>query len=69
MQSQIIDSPVSDDFLSLQQLRSTFGSLYLQQGVSLSKIGLWLGHSIENATRRHYAALMAYDDDIEKLKM
>ena len=54
--------------VTLQQLRSTFGSLYLQQGVSLSKIALWMGHSSEDVTRRHYAALMAYDEDIERLK-
>lgn len=53
--------------VTFQQLRSTFGSLYLQQGVSLSKIALWMGHSSEDVTRRHYAALTAYDDDIEKL--
>ena len=54
---------------TVKQLRSTFGSLYLQQGVSLSKIALWMGHSSEDVTRRHYAALMAYDDDIERLKL
>ncbi len=54
--------------VTVKQLRSTFGSLHLQQGVSLSKIALWMGHSSEDVTRRHYAALMAYDDDIERLK-
>jgi len=53
--------------VTLQRLRPTFGSLYLQQGVSLSKIALWMGHSSEDVPRRHYAALTTYDDDIEKV--
>lgn len=50
-----------------QQLRSTFGSLLLQAGVSIDKISIWLGHSSTDVTRRHYAALTPYDQDIEKL--
>ncbi len=53
--------------VTIKQLRSTFGSLYLQEGVSMSKIALWLGHSSEDVTRRHYATLTAYDADIEKV--
>ncbi len=55
--------------VTIKQLRSTFGSLYLQQGVSLSKIALWLGHSSEDVTRRHYATLTAYDADIDKVTL
>ena len=55
--------------VAVKQLRSTFGSLYLQRGVSLSKIALWLGHSSEDVTRRHYATLMAYDEDIKRFRL
>jgi len=53
--------------ITLQMLRSSFGSMLLQAGVPLSKISLWMGHSSEKVTRDHYAALLAYDEDIERL--
>jgi integrase len=42
--------------LTVLRLRSSFGSMYLQEGVSLSKIALWMGHGSEDVTRKHYAA-------------
>ena len=60
--------PKGLEHVTLKMLRSSFGSMLLQAGVPLSKISLWMGHSSEKVTRDHYATLMAYDSDIEKLK-
>ncbi len=54
--------------VTLKQLRSTFGTLYLRQGVPRSKIADWMGHSSEDVTRRHYAQLDGYDSDIEHVR-
>jgi integrase len=51
-----------------QKLRHTFGSILAQQGVSIYKIAEWMGHESVSTTRRHYAALQAYDAEIEALK-
>jgi integrase len=48
-----------------QRLRHTFGSLHAQKGKSLFKISRWMGHSTVKVTERHYAGLMAYDEDID----
>jgi integrase len=46
--------------------RHTFGSLLAQKGVSLYKIGTWLGHQDPRTTVAHYAALApGYDADVE----
>jgi integrase len=47
-------------------LRHTFASQLAMAGVSLYKIGKWLGHS-DFKTTQIYAHLQASDDDIEKL--
>ena len=47
-------------------LRHTFASLNAQAGVSLFKIGQWMGHSTSEVTEL-YAHLAVFDDDIERL--
>jgi integrase len=46
----------------------SIGSILAQQGVSIYRIAEWMGHESVSTTRRHYAALQAYDGDIESLK-
>lgn len=46
-------------------LRHTFASLAAQAGISLFKIGAWMGHSMTEVTEI-YAHLAAYDADINK---
>jgi integrase/recombinase XerD len=46
-------------------MRHTFASLFAQAGVSLYKIGAWMGHSSGEVTEI-YAHLAAYDPDINK---
>lgn len=53
-------------FATWQVLRHTRASWWAQAGVSLAKIALWLGHSIE-VCERFYAALReGYDPDCER---
>lgn len=47
-------------------LRHSFASIMAQAGVSLYKIGQWMGHSTSEVTEL-YAHLAAFDDDIERL--
>jgi integrase len=47
-------------------LRHTFASIAAQAGVSLYKIGSWLGHTMAEVTEI-YAHLAQYDKDIERL--
>jgi integrase len=47
-------------------MRHTFASILAQRGVSLFKIGAWMGHSTAEVTEL-YAHLTAYDDDIRRL--
>ncbi len=47
-------------------LRHTFASLATQAGVSLFKIGVWMGHIMSEVTKS-YAHLAAYDSDIIQL--
>lgn len=47
-------------------LRHTFASLAAQAGVSLFKIGAWMGHSSTEVTEI-YAHLAAYDPDINRM--
>ena len=47
-------------------MRHTFASLAAQAGVSLYKIGVWMGHSSSEVTEI-YAHLAAYDPDINQL--
>jgi integrase/recombinase XerD len=47
-------------------LRHTFASLAAQEGVSLYKIGSWMGHTMAEVTEI-YAHLAQYDKDIERL--
>ena len=54
------------DWVTPHIMRHTFGSLLAQQGVSLYKIGKWMGHSHTRVTEL-YAHLQAQDDDIERL--
>jgi integrase len=49
-------------------LRHTFASLAAQQGVSLYKIGSWMGHTMAEVTEI-YAHLAQYDPDINKLNL
>lgn len=47
--------------------RHTFASLLAQEGVSIYKIAMWLGNSVE-VCRRHYAGLSPeHDTDIDRL--
>jgi integrase len=46
-------------------MRHTFASLFAQAGVSLYKIGAWMGHSSGEVTEI-YAHLAAYDPDINR---
>lgn len=47
--------------------RHTYGSLRVQKGVSLYKVGEWLGHKDPRTTKDHYAVLAPdhYDPDVE----
>ncbi|MCK6489183.1 MAG: site-specific integrase [Planctomycetes bacterium] len=47
-------------------MRHTFASILAQRGVSLFKIGAWMGHSTAQVTEL-YAHLTAYDEDIRRL--
>jgi integrase len=47
-------------------LRHTFASLAAQAGVSLFKIGAWMGHTMAEVTELH-SHLAAYDSDIDQL--
>ena len=48
------------------RLRHTFASLLAQEGVSLHKVSVWMGHSSVRVTERHYAGLQAYDPEIDR---
>lgn len=54
------------DWVTPHVLRHTFASLAAQAGVSLFKIGVWMGHSMTEVTEI-YAHLAAYDADINKM--
>lgn len=54
------------DWVTPHVLRHTFASLAAQAGVSLFKIGAWMGHSTTEVTEI-YAHLAAYDADINKM--
>ena len=47
-----------------QRLRMSFGSILVQNGVSIFKVSKWLGHSSVVVTERHYIGIQAYDPDI-----
>ncbi len=51
---------------AFQKMRRTFGSLHLQAGTSIFKVATWLGHSVK-VCQRHYAALLTYDGEIDKI--
>ena len=53
--------PKADPF---QRLRRTFGSILVQQGVSIFKVARWMGHSVR-VCERHYAGLLQHDPDID----
>lgn len=53
-------------WVSPHVLRHTFASLAAQAGVSLFKIGAWMGHSSTEVTEI-YAHLAAYDPDINRM--
>ncbi len=55
------------DWVTPHVLRHTFASLAAQAGVSLFKIGAWMGHSMTEVTEI-YAHLAAYDSDINKMQ-
>jgi integrase len=52
--------------ISPHVLRHTFASTLAQKGVSLFKIGEWMGHSMSEVTSL-YAHLLPYDSDINRL--
>lgn len=54
------------DWVTPHVMRHTFASIAAQGGVSLFKIGAWMGHSMSEVTEI-YAHLAAYDDDINQL--
>lgn len=56
-----------DTTITPHVLRHTFASLAAQAGVSLYKIGSWMGHTMSEVTEI-YAHLAPYDADIERLK-
>jgi len=47
-----------------QRLRMSFGSVLVQNGVSIFKVSKWLGHSSVTVTERHYVGIQAYDPEI-----
>ncbi len=47
-----------------QRLRMSFGSILVQNGVSIFKVSKWLGHSSVAVTERHYVGIQAYDPEI-----
>jgi site-specific recombinase XerD len=47
-------------------LRHTFASRAVQAGVTIEKIGGWMGHSSAAATRIYAHLAESYDPDIEK---
>ena len=49
-------------------MRHTFPSNLLMAGVSDVKVARWLGHSDTRMVHRHYGHLLAFDDDINRLK-
>lgn len=55
--------PDADPF---QRLRRSFGSMLVQEGVSIFKIARWMGHSVKIA-EAHYAALLQHDGDIDRI--
>jgi integrase len=57
-----------DAMLTPHVLRHTFASLAAQAGISLYKIGSWMGHTMSEVTEI-YAHLAQYDADIERLNL
>ena len=51
--------------MRVHDLRHTFGSQLASAGVSLYKIGVWLGHTTTEMTKR-YAQLQQRDEDINR---
>lgn len=62
----LIEEADLPDWVTPHVLRHTFASLAAQAGVSLFKIGAWMGHSMTEVTEI-YAHLAAYDADINKM--
>ena len=58
---------VRGDRLGLHTCRHTFGTLLLQESVSIWKVSEWMGHADVKITQRRYAhRLPTYDPDIAK---
>lgn len=55
-----------EDWVTPHVMRHTFASLAAQAGISLYKIGQWMGHSSSEVTEI-YAHLAAYDSDINRM--
>jgi integrase len=52
---------------TFQLLRITFGSLLVQQNVSIYKVAEWMGHSKVTTTQKYYAGLEESDEDIDRI--
>jgi integrase len=57
-----------DETFTPHVLRHTFASLAAQAGVSLYKIGTWMGHTMSEVTEI-YAHLAQFDPDINRLNL
>jgi site-specific recombinase XerD len=55
-----------ENWVTPHVMRHTFASLAAQAGISLYKIGQWMGHSSSEVTEI-YAHLAAYDADIDRM--
>lgn len=64
--ASLVANAALPDWVTPHVLRHTFASLAAQAGVSLFKIGAWMGHSMTEVTEI-YAHLAAYDADINKM--
>lgn len=54
-------------WVTFHVLRHTRAAWWLQAGVSLAKVSLWLGHSPETCARFYGALLQGYDPDCERV--
>ncbi len=62
----VIDAKLDPRLVTPHVLRHTFASILAQRGVSLYKIGAWMGHTTAEVTEL-YAHLTAFDEDISRL--
>ncbi len=51
--------------IRLHDMRHSFASILLNQGVSAEKVAHWLGHASTRLVHRVYGHLLAYDEAID----